>query len=356
MRKAVIMAGGAGVRLWPLSRRSRPKQILRLFEGKSLLRQSYERVSAVLPSDAIFVITNHTHLPFVAEELPELPTENLIGEPVGRDTAAAVALSAAVLHERDPDAVIGVFTADHIITPIDRFAAAVEKAYATAEDNPESLVTFGIKPNRPDTQYGYIRKGDCVADGVYEVKKFTEKPRLGSAMKYVASGEYFWNSGMFAWKAPAILAQLEKHLRPTHDAAREIAAAWDTDQRAATLKRLYPSLMRISIDFAVMERAERVLAVEMDCTWVDVGSWPALESVVEADTDGNVSACENVVHLGSRGNIVVAETDHLIATIGVDDLVIVHAPDATLICKKRDAQGIKELVDNINQRYGDRYK
>ena len=356
MRKAVIMAGGAGVRLWPLSRRSRPKQILRLFEGKSLLRQSYERVSAVLPSDEIFVITNDTHLPFVAEELPELPAENLIGEPVGRDTAAAVALSAAVLHERDPDAVIGVFTADHIITPIDRFAAAVEKAYATAEDNPESLVTFGIKPNRPDTQYGYIRKGDCVADGVYEVKKFTEKPRLGSAMKYVASGEYFWNSGMFAWKAPAILAQLEKHLRPTHDAAREIAAAWDTDQRAATLKRLYPSLMRISIDFAVMERAERVLAVEMDCTWVDVGSWPALESVVEADTDGNVSACENVVHLGSRGNIVVAETDHLIATIGVDDLVIVHAPDATLICKKRDAQGIKELVDNINQRYGDRYK
>jgi mannose-1-phosphate guanylyltransferase len=349
------MAGGAGVRLWPLSRKGCPKQLLRLFEGKSLLRQSYERVAALLPPERIGVITSEAHMPVVAEELPEVPAENLLGEPMGRDTANAVGLAAAVIARRDPDAVIGTFTADHIISPLDRFCAAVEKAYQTAEQQPDTLVTMGIRPAKPDTNYGYVRRGEQVADGVYEVRKFTEKPNMANAMKYLASGEYYWNSGMFVWRADTILAQLEKHLPPSHDAIRQIAEAWSTDEGKNRLEQLYPKLMKISIDFAVMERADRVLVVEMGCHWLDIGSWPAMESVLEADGDGNVSVCGRAFHLGSRGNIVVSSEDHLIATIGLDDLVIVHSPDATLVCSKRDAQGIKELVDNIREETGEKY-
>ena len=349
------MAGGAGIRLWPLSRKARPKQLLRLFDGRSLLRRSYDRVAALLPPEAIHIITNDGHLDAVAEELPEIPKENLIGEPVGRDTANAVGLSAAILAKRDPEAVIGVFTADHIITPTDRFCQAVDEAYQVAEGNGDALVTLGIRPIRPDTQYGYIHRGERVSDRVFEVIQFTEKPSVTSAVQYLSSGEYYWNSGMFVWRASTILEQIEKHLPQTHAAVGEIARAWDTPQRGEKLGTLYPSLMRISIDFAVMERADRVLAVEMDCHWVDVGSWPALESVVAADDQGNVSACSDVLHLASRGNIAVSEQKHLIATIGVDDLVIVHSPDATLICKKRDAHGIKELFENIKQKFGDEY-
>lgn len=355
MRHAVIMAGGAGVRLWPLSRRSRPKQILRLFSGTSLLRQSYERIAAFLEPEQVHVITNQSYLPIVSKELPELPPANLIGEPVGRDTANAVGLAAAVVAKRDPDAVIGIFTADHIITPMDRFCEAVDQAYLTAEQHPDTLVTMGVRPTRADTNYGYIRRGDRIEEGIFKVLKFTEKPTVAKAMKYVASGEYYWNSGMFTWRATTILDQLRKHLPQSYEAICEIAEAWPTDERQQKLQSLYPNLLKISIDFAVMERADRVLVVEMSCHWVDVGAWPAIESVINADSDGNVSACSHVMHLGSRGNIVVSEDKHLIATIGVDDLVIVHSPDATLICKKRDATGIKELVDNVRSKYGEEY-
>jgi mannose-1-phosphate guanylyltransferase len=355
MRHAVIMAGGAGVRLWPLSRKSRPKQLLRLFGGTSLLRQSYERVASMLGPEQIHVITGKQHLPMVTAELPELPAENLIGEPVGRDTACAIGLASSVVAGKDPEAVIGIFTADHIITPTSCFCGAVERAFVAAEQNTDALVTMGIRPTRPDTNYGYIWRGERISEGVFLVKKFTEKPSMTKAMKYLAGGEYYWNSGMFTWQAATILEQLKTHLPSTSKAIREIARAWSTDERDQTLERLYPNLMKISIDFAVMEKAQRVLVVEMGCHWVDVGSWPALESIVHADDDGNLSTEEHVVHLGSRGNIVVSEEKHLIATIGVNDLVIVHSPDATLICKKRDAGSIKELVDNVQSKYDAEY-
>ncbi len=355
MRYAVIMAGGAGVRLWPLSRSTRPKQVVRLFGGSSLLRHSFERTLALHPPEQICVITTSANVEAVKRELPELPSANLFSEPVGRDSANAVALAAALLIKRDPDAVIGTFTADHIISPIERFSATVERAYRAAEASPGALVTMGIRPNRPDTNYGYIRRGERVSDGVFKADKFTEKPGVSKAIHYLASGDYYWNSGMFAWRASAILEQLEKHLPQTFAAVTELAEVWDTDTRTDRLNELYPKLMKISIDFAVMERAEQVLVVEMDCHWVDVGSWPAIEAVIGADSDGNVSATDHVIHLGSRGNIVVSEEKHLIATIGVDDLVIVHTPDATLICTKRDSTGIKELVDNIRSRYGEEY-
>lgn len=355
MRHAVIMAGGAGVRLWPLSRRERPKQVLRFLGGMSLLRQSFERVATLFPPEQIHIITNQTHLPMVTAEIPEIPAGNLYGEPVGRDTANAVGLAAAILHERDPDAVIGTFTADHVITPQEKFNEAVLKAFSIAEQNADALVTLGVRPSRPDVGFGYIQRGERHAEGVYEVQRFVEKPNHALATKYVASGEYYWNSGMFCWRATTILDQLSKHLPQSYASLMDIARSWRTEERQTKLQSIYPKLMRISIDFAVMERADRVLVVELNCDWVDVGSWPALETVLPADADGNISACSHAIHLGSRGNIVVSEDKHLIATIGVDDLVIVHSPNATLICTRRDAQAIKELVDNIRQQFGDEF-
>jgi mannose-1-phosphate guanylyltransferase len=355
MRHAVIMAGGAGTRLWPLSRKKRPKQILRLFGGKSLLRQSFDRVVEIVPAAQINVVTNRAYLPIVAEELPEVPSENLIGEPEGRDTAAAVGLAAALLSRRDAEAVIGMFTADHIITPVDRFGRTVQQAYQIAEDNPKALVTMGIRPSRPDTSYGYVKRSAQLDAGVFEVEKFTEKPTYAKAVQYLAAGEYYWNSGMFTWRADTILAELKRQLPTTYDAVTAIAACADAESRDRKLAELYPKLMKISIDFAVMEHAVRVIVVEMDCHWVDVGSWPAMETVIEADADGNVNVCPQGLHLGSRANIVVSEVPHLIATIGVEDLVIVHSPDATLICKKRDAPSIRELLQNVRERFGDEY-
>jgi mannose-1-phosphate guanylyltransferase len=355
MRHAVIMAGGAGTRLWPLSRFKRPKQLLKLFGGKSLLRSSYERLAEVLPPESIYVITAAAHLDQVADDLSELPRENLFGEPAGRDTAAAIGLAAAILHQRDPDGCMGIFTADHIINPVEGFRRCVEKAFDVVDKNPDALVTFGIRPNSPHTGYGYIHRGESVADDVYEVQQFTEKPNITEAMQYVSSGEYYWNSGMFTWKLATILDQLQRHLPNSHAGLTECAKAWDTPKREETLQRIYPELMKISIDFAVMEKAERVLVIEMNCQWIDVGSWTALEHVVGGDADGNVVIGADAINLGSRGNIIVSEVDHLVTTIGVSDLVIVHAGDATLICTRRDAQGIRELVQKLREKHGEKY-
>ncbi len=355
MRHAVIMAGGAGTRLWPLSRTARPKQLLKLFGGKSLLRQSYERLASMLPPESIYIITGQKHIPLIEEELPELPSENLFGEPVGRDTANAVGLAAAILHHRDPDGQMGIFTADHIINPIDDFARSVDAAYNATDAHPDALVTFGIRPTHPHTGYGYVSRGEPVSEGVYQVKKFTEKPNITEAMRYVASGKYYWNSGMFTWRLKTILNQVKTHLPNSYDGLMECACHWDTSKRHDTLNDIYPDLLKISVDFAIMERAEKVLVIDMNCQWIDVGSWTALEQVVGGDADGNVVVAKRTISLASRGNIIVSEDDHLVTTIGVNDLVIVHAPDATLICTKRDAQAIKELTGKVGDQFGDAY-
>jgi mannose-1-phosphate guanylyltransferase len=350
------MAGGAGTRLWPLSRKARPKQLLKLIGGKSLLRESYERLATMLPPERIYVITGARYVPLVAGELPELPAENLIGEPEGRDTANAVGLAAALVHARDPQAVMGIFTADHIISPVEEFARAVRTGFDLAAAHPQALVTFGIMVRAPETAFGYVQRGAALADGVYRVAKFAEKPDPVRAKLYFESGEYYWNSGMFAWRTAAILEELRLNLPATHTGVTEIARAWETPQREAVLGRIYHALQRISIDFAVMERAREVLVVEMNCQWADVGSWTQLSGVLPSDSNDNVNAAARALHLGSHGVTVVCEDDgHLIATIGVNDLIVVHAPDATLVCMKRDAQALKELRAKIESHYGDTY-
>lgn len=356
MQHAVIMAGGAGTRLWPLSRKQRPKQLLHLFGGKSLLRQAYERLAALLEPNSIYVITTAEHLDLVHQELPEVPVDNLFGEPCGRDTVNAVGLAAAILHERDPEGVMSIFTADHIITPVDRFTRAVDSALKRAAENPDALITIGVVPTTPETGFGYVHRGEPLGNDVYRVDRFVEKPDLETAKRYVASGEFYWNSGMFTWRIDTILEQLRKHLPESYPMLMELGQAWGGGSWAELAGKLYPELRKISVDFAIMEKAEQVLVVEMDCAWRDVGSWNALTEVLSADAAGNVRTGTQVIHLGSTGNIVATEDEeHLIATIGVEDLVIVHSADATLVCKRSEAQAIRKLVAAIQSETGDRY-
>ncbi len=347
------MAGGSGTRLWPLSRRSRPKQLLRIINGRSLLYESFSRLRAFLPPQDIYVIALAEHLPAIAAELPEIPRENLIGEPTGRDTANAIALAAAILHRRDAETVMGVFTADHLIRPVDAFVQTVRRGYAAAVEVSDALVAFGIKPTEPNAGLGYVQRGEPAGPGVWAAQSFKEKPDLETARRYVACGEYYWNAGMFGWRTATILRELETHLPQSHAAARRLAELWGGEGAEAAAAEIYAGLQRISIDYAVMEKSKRVLVVEMPVEWLDVGSWTALAKVLDADPAGNVKALERAVQLSSVGNVLVCEENHLIATLGVKDLVIIHSPDATLVCHKDEVQRIKDLVAEVEREHGE---
>ncbi|UCD27467.1 MAG: mannose-1-phosphate guanylyltransferase [Planctomycetota bacterium] len=355
MRHAVIMAGGSGTRLWPLSRRKKPKQLLHIFEGKSLLRRTVERLIGLFDPEHIYIITGKDHLPPIEKELPELPKENLMGEPCPRDTANAVGLAAHLLALKDPDGTMGIFTADHIITPKDVFQDTVRRGFEAAEKYDDALVTFGIKPTVPHTGYGYIYRCHELDAGVYEVREFKEKPNLKTARLYYKSGEYYWNSGMFAWKLSTIIDQLAKHQPTLNDGLKQVAADFHDQSKAKTVGERFAAQQKISIDFAVMEKADRVLTVEMPCNWLDVGSWNALADIFPPDKFGNILAAPNVQLLDAENSIIVSESDHLIAAIGIEDLIIVHADDVTLICKKDDAQRIKDMVQQVKSTTGERY-
>lgn len=356
MQHAVIMAGGSGTRLWPLSRQVRPKQLMRLFEGASLLQLARRRLTGLFEPENIWVITSAAYIDLVAEELPDLPRENLIGEPMGRDTANAIGLAANLLALRDPGGTMAVFTADHLISPQEAFAAAIRAGLTAAEQFPDSLVTFGITPESPHTGYGYVRRGERVGPQAWRAAEFKEKPSREVAEDYLRSGEYYWNSGMFAWRVSAILAELERSLPENARALGEQAAAWErlagTPEGAARFKELH----KVSIDYGVMEQAASVLLVEMNCRWLDLGSWIAIGATREADADNNVQIAPNALIEGGRNNILVSEDDHLLVTLGVSDLVVVHSPDATLICHRDHVQQIRDLAMLRQERFGQRYE
>ena len=354
-RYAVIMAGGSGTRLWPLSRQSRPKQMLRLFEGRSLLRWSYERLAGLLAPEQICVITSGQYIPAVAEELPELPPSNLLAEPCPRDTANAVGLAATLLALREGEAIMGVFTADHIIRPLDRFCEIVDAGYVAAEEQADALVTFGIRPTGPHTGYGYIQRGAPLGDGLSEVIRFREKPDRATAEHYLAGGQHSWNSGMFVWRVSTLLAQFRKHQPAAADGLADVAACMSDPGRVDDCLRTFSELPRISIDYAIMEKADRVICQEMDLEWLDVGSWTSLADVFSPDEQGNTVVAPRAVLLDSHGNIVVNESGHLIAAVGVENLVVIHSQDATLICPRDQAQRIKDLLEVVKQRSGSEF-
>jgi mannose-1-phosphate guanylyltransferase len=317
---------------------------------------SIERLKGIFENENILIITNARYADQVAKALPMLPAKNIIGEPVGRDTANAIALAIELLAGRDDDATMAVFTADHVIRPVDRFAEAVRLACDAAERYPDALVTFGIRPTWPHTGLGYIHCERMPIDGVYNVEGFKEKPDHQTARRYVESGLYYWNSGMFVWKSSAIRQALEEFLPDSLQKFSGISrAVREGKDYSGILAKVYPTLKKISIDYAVMERAHKVYMVDLNCEWLDIGSWPSLMDVTELDESGNVVVAGNAVLIDSSRNVVVTEDDHLLAVLGMDDCIIAHSKDATLVCNKSDSQRLKELVSYIEQTYGGKY-
>lgn len=352
MRHAVIMAGGSGTRLWPLSRKMRPKQLMRLFEGASLLQLARRRLAELFRPENTWVITSANYIDLVADELPDLPRENLIGEPMGRDTANAVGLAAYLIAQRDPDATMAVFTADHMISPQAPFEAAIRQGLDAAERFGDALITFGITPTEPHTGYGYIRRGMPVGTATFQVAEFREKPTRDVAEAYLRSGEYLWNSGMFAWRVAAIRRELEHHLPENARRLSQLAADWSKPAAARDRAEKFGELPRISIDYGVMEKASNVLTVEMSCRWIDLGTWTAIASAVTPDRDGNRAVGARSIVIDGRDNIVVSETGHVIVTLGLSNIIVVQSGDVTLVCQRDKEQAIRDLAGRAAAQFG----
>jgi len=353
----MVMAGGGGTRFWPRSREERPKQFLALGGDRTLLQMALDRLEAQVPPQRSWVITGAAYCAETSRQLPGLPADHVVGEPFRRDTAAAVALGAALIAREDPSATIIVTPADHVIEPVQEFRRAVHVAEQMAEEHSNALITFGIPPSYPATGYGYIhRAGELTtrqAISVYRVRGIKEKPPEELAEEYVASGEYFWNAGIFVWKAATVLDALRQLKPEMHAAVGRIADAWRTPRREEVLRREFDPIERTSIDFAVMEHAaeagKEVLAVQATYRWDDVGSWLALERMNPQDADGNTVLATHA-GLHTKDCVIVADEGRLIATIGVDNLLIVQDGNATLVADKREEGAVKQLVDLLRKK------
>jgi mannose-1-phosphate guanylyltransferase len=352
----VVLAGGTGTRLWPLSRAGHPKFLHPLTgTDASLLQATVERLEDLAPDDRIFVVTGVAHAAAVSRQLTEVPEENVLIEPSPRDSCAAIALAAAVIARRDPEAIMGSFASDHLITQKDRFTAVIRQAMTGAKQG--LLMTLGITPTRPETGYGYLETGAVLGDGpVLAVREFKEKPTYDVAESYVKSGNYLWNAGMFVWRTDTFLAELSRQQPQLAAGISRIAQAWDSPAREEVLGEVWPTLPRISVDYAVMEGAAtvgRVGTVPGDFGWNDVGDFHTLGEVLASDPSGNVVVGHEA---GEQTGVLLRETEslvvvptagRLVAALGVRDLVIVDTPDAVLVCPRDRAQEVKSLVDQL---------
>ena len=356
MRYAMIMAGGAGRRLWPMSRRDRPKQLLPLIDGQSLLDLAVSRVEGVVAPEHRLICTAEAHRDSIRGALPDFPDKQILGEPVGRDTVNAVGLTAAVLAKRDPEALFVVLTADHIIEPLDEFRRRLLLGFDLVEDDRNRFVTFSIMPTRPATAYGYVERGEPIPGfpGAYIAKRFVEKPDAKTAQWYVDSGTFGWNSGMFVFAAERFMAALERFKPRSHEGLTAIAEAWDTPRQRSVLDEVYPTLPKTSVDYAVMEPAASakeiaVCTVAMGVWWMDVGSWNTYGEVLVEGPHGNRTNARTA-NLDSRGVLAVSDDPkHTIATIGCHDLIIVHTRDVTLVCPQSEAERVKDLAESVDE-------
>ncbi len=346
---ALIMAGGEGTRLWPLSRHHHPKQALPLFEGRSLFTLTVERLLPWLPPEQIGVLTNAEQMTLLRDQAPMLSVENFILEPEGRGTAACIALGALHLVQRDPEALMIVLPADHYIRYPQTLSAALQAALQVAQE--DYLVTLGITPTFPATGYGYIRQGELLASlgdlRAYAVEQFVEKPTQAVAESYLASGAYTWNSGMFIWKARRILEEIARYLPELGQAWQQWQAAWDTPEFSALLAQTWGTLPKISIDYGVMERAQRVAVVPVEMGWSDVGSWDALLDLL-ADEQGCFWQGD-ILALGAQRTLGIAAGGRKLVLVDVEDLLVVDTPDAVLILPRGASQRVRDVVQQLKQ-------
>ncbi|HET9518060.1 MAG TPA: mannose-1-phosphate guanylyltransferase [Actinoplanes sp.] len=355
MLYAVIPAGGSGTRLWPLSRAGHPKFLHPLTgTDASLLQATVGRLSPLTDSDHVLIVTGVAHATAVARQLVGVPEQNILVEPSPRDSCAAIALAAAVIARRDPDAMMGAFAADHMIADGPAFVDVIRQAMAGAADG--LLMTLGITPTRPETGYGYLECGDDLGGGVLAVQEFKEKPAYDVAAGYVKSGNYLWNAGMFVWRVDVFLAELARQQPQLHAGIARIVQAWDSPSREDVLGEVWPTLPRISVDYAVMEGAAaagRVGTVPGDFGWNDIGDFHTLGEVLSADAAGNVVVGKEsmgkpgVLLRDTEGLVVVPNSGRLVAALGVRDLIVVDTPDAVMVCPRNRAQEVKALVDEL---------
>lgn len=363
MRHALIIAGGSGTRLWPMSRETAPKQLLPFINGTNLLQVAARRLEGLVPPDRRHICASTAHEALIRKALPELGARQYLGEPSGRDTLNAVGLSAAVIALSDPDAVIAVFTADHIIEPVADFQRIVDAGYRVAEQHPNALVTFGITPTHAATGYGYLQLGAPLDAASTRVDQFKEKPDTHTAKRYFAAGpgRYLWNGGMFVWSARTLLDCIRRYQPENYAGLTAIAAAWNTPDRQRVLEKVYPTLKKISVDFAVMEPASEdpaviVAAVPMPLQWLDVGSWTSFAKTCATDTDRNAVSGGKTLLLRSSGNLVASsDPSHLVTLIGCKDLVVIHTPEATLVCPSDQAESVKEAQQLAARQFGPPY-
>jgi mannose-1-phosphate guanylyltransferase len=357
---AVIMAGGGGTRLWPLSRKDRPKQLLPLLAEETLFQSTVRRLENLFPPERILVVTVEEQASLMREQSPEIPEENYLIEPAPRGTASVVGLAAAVLQKRDPRAVMAILPADHFIRNRDLFHYLLRAAFDVAKSG--YLVTLGITPLYPSTAYGYIQQGEPLPGEfkypTYAVKSFKEKPDEKTAQQLLRRGDHSWNSGMFIWKAEKILAEIKRQMPQLSAALEQISAASTPLQLATVMETVWPDLKSETIDYGVMENAEQVAILPAGgLGWSDVGSWDSLSEVLLPDMNGNIVASGQHLAVDTHNTIVYgsATGDRLVVTIGVDDVVIVDAGDVLLVCKSDQSQKVRDVVEHLKKHHQDRY-
>ena len=342
----VIMAGGGGTRFWPLSRKAKPKQFLNLSGKYTMVMDTIKRLCRVADKEDIFVVTGEGFVASTAEETKEiLRADHILGEPAARNTAACIGYAAMEIVKKYGDGVMCVAASDHFIKDEEEYERVMRMA-ASLADEKDALVTIGIKPTFPSTGYGYIRSNRNAEADYSEVEEFVEKPNLETAKGYLASGQYAWNSGMFVWKASVILGYFERLLPDIYECLVKIGDAMGTDREKQVIQEVYPAIPKISVDYGIMERAKGVLMVEGDFGWNDVGSFDALEEIYEKDENGNVVLANGCL-LDTNGCILYGDGEKLIATLGVQDLVIAQTKDIVLVCDKKRAQDIKLIPETL---------
>jgi mannose-1-phosphate guanylyltransferase len=354
----VILAGGRGTRFWPLSRKKRAKQLLALDGKQTMIQQTVARLLPLASPKSFWIIANDDLRPAILKQLPRLPKEQVLAEPVGRNTAPAIGLAAFLLLREQPDAVIGMFPSDHVIADEKAYRATIERGVEIAASG-ENIVVLGVRPTRAETGYGYIEAGSVFDGDALRVRRFTEKPDAEKAAVFVAAGNYFWNSGMFLWSARTLANALREHLPKTASLLEEIAATFGTRRFAATFRRLYPRCENISVDYAVLEprsakgeQAGNIFCLPADFGWNDLGSWTALHehhTAKSSPAEGNLIQGAGVFVLNAHGNYVHAP-GKFVATVGVSDLVVVETDDALLITTRQHAQDVGKVVKYLDEK------
>ena len=353
----LIMAGGVGKRFWPMSRNKSPKQFLSLFSDQSMIQMACDRLQPLIRPENIFIITNKRQVRLAERHLPGIPVENIIGEPIGKDTAPCIGLGALFAETLDPEAVQIVLPADHLITNVPEFQRILTLA-AELASHKDCLITIGIKPTRPETGYGYIQWDQKPTDellpnqfrskGFLKVKAFAEKPNLTTAQRFIESGDFLWNSGIFIWKARVILQEIEEHLPELYDSLTDVKAHLNKRGFRRSLITAYREINSISIDYGVMEKSQNVFMLKGDFGWSDVGSWEEYYRLREHDANGNVVIGRSELR-NAKNNLVISDKN-LIAAIGIEDMVIVNVDNAVLVCPRNKVQNIKEIVDYLTRK------